>query len=504
MNKGRNPLLIVAVVFFWAVAAFQGWRLLQLEETESFYRWIIATSDRLRIEGEFGAVNVALPRNAEETVGTVEPSGDDIMPSESEEALRMQQAEALFRQVTAKLEDLLPEVTVESPETEDEGLSKLLLSVKYSQDLDTIWNMAQGSALAEERETFLVQLKPELKADVLYGSEANVSLANMFFGFRKMAANFVWLQVDRYWHEGALFRMVPLMRTTVTLDPTFVDAYLLGAWHLAYNITAGLPETPEAEKVYDPKVGRRIGQKESFYYFAADFLKDGIWNNPKDYRLYFDLGFRVYHEKLDDNQQAARYLSEAVRYRHDVWVPRTLYRILEFNGQYEEALRGWKDYLRRYPQNEVAPRFIKRNEAHILQKQAKEAYEAAREARDAGKTAEAEELQAKADELWEQTRAKWTELAETDSNYGGAQLAMMHAENLRRQGMYYDAVALLDGARYESGELFDSISDMIIEIKQEGGIPLSLSERMELLRREEREKFRQLDAAKRAAATRSE
>src|SRR5690606_5004053 len=161
-----------------------------------------------------------------------------------------------------------------------------------------------------------------------------------------------WLQVDRYWHEGALFRMVPLMRTTVTLDPTFVDAYLLGAWHLAYNITAGLPETPEAEKVYDPKVGRRIGQKESFYYFAADFLKDGIWNTPKDYRLYFDLGFRVYHEKLDDNQQAARYLSEAVRYRHDVWVPRTLYRILEFNGQYEEALRGWKDYLRRYPQNE--------------------------------------------------------------------------------------------------------------------------------------------------------
>lgn len=499
MDKGRKPLLGIAIVAVWILGVFQGWRVLQYEEAESFYRWIVATSDRLRMEGEFGEIDLALRETVERTADM--PAL--LEPDQSAADARIELIESLFGRVTQKAEELLPPPTIPNPEPEDAELTKLILYVKYNQELNRIWDLAQGNGLAEEREIFLNQLRPRLKADVLYGSEANVSLANMFFGFRKMAANFVWLQVDRYWHEGALFRMVPLMRTTVTLDPTFVDAYLLGAWHLAYNITAGLPETPEAEKVFDPEVGRRIGQKESFYYFAADFLKDGIWNNPKDYRLYFELGYRVYHDKLKDNEQAALYLKEAVRYRHDVWVPRTLYRILEYNGQYEDALRGWQDYLRRYPDNVVAPRFIARNEAHLVQRDARQAFDAAREARDAGRDDEAAELEAQAQALWDDARTKWSELAQEDPNYGMAQLAMMDAQELRRRGMYYDAVALLDGARYESGELFEPISDMIMEIKQDGGIPLSLSERMELERRAEREHFRRMDAERRAAATQS-
>ena len=486
MNKRRKPLLGVAILLIWALAMLQGWRVLQIEEAESFYRWIIATSDRFRIEKEIGESSTTLTEPGEESTDTT-----------GKEDSRIEDARVLFERVKDKTEDLLPAFTPEEGEADDAGLSKLLLYVKYSHDLDILWNLAQGDALADERQSFLTDLKPRLKADVLYGSEANVSLANMFFGFRKMAANFVWLQVDRYWHEGALFRMVPLMRTTVALDPTFVDAYMLGAWHLAYNITAGLPETPESEKIFDPKAGRRIGQKESFYYYAADFLKDGIWNNPKDYRLYFDLGFRIYHEKLKDNEEAARYLKEAVRYRHDVWVPRTLYRILEYNGQYEEALRGWNDYLKRYPSNLVAPRFIARNEAHVVQDNAYKAFEAAKEARAAGRTAEAAELEEQAQALWNKTREKWAILA-ADDPYGAGQLIMMEAQDLRTKGMYYDAVALLDGARYESGELFIPISDMIIEIKEEGGIPLALSERMELERRAERKRYREADEAQRA------
>jgi tetratricopeptide (TPR) repeat protein len=422
----------------------------------------------------------------------VDATAEDIAEREA----RLELERQLFASVEAKSEQLLP---VLPGEDQDEELSKLLRFVRDSPDLGRIWQLARADALAEERQLFLDELRPRLSADVLYGSEGNVSLANMFFGFRKMAANFVWLQVDRYWHEGALHRMVPLMRTTVALDPQFVDAYLLGAWHLAFNITAGLPETPEADKVYNPKVGKRIGHKESFYYFAADFLREGIDRNPRDYRLYFDLGYRVYHDKLRDNERAALYLREAVRYRHDVWVPRTLYRILELNQQYEEALKGWRNYLERYPENEVAPRFIARNEAHIVQRDAQRAFEAAEEARAAGDRARAAELEQQARALWEDARQMWIRFMEIEgeSPYGQARLHIMDAEELRKRGMFYDAVALLDSARWESGEMFEEISDIIIETKLEGGIGLSLSERMEMERRREAAEFRELEQARR-------
>ena len=80
--------------------------------------------------------------------------------------------------------------------------------------------------------------------------------------------------------------------------PNFVDAYLLGAWHLAYNLTAKLPETPEPMKVYFPKYGKRLGIKQEWYYIATEFLKDGIRKNPRDYRVYFDLGYGIYENKL--------------------------------------------------------------------------------------------------------------------------------------------------------------------------------------------------------------
>ncbi len=490
MNRRSRPALGAAILVFWAVAAFQGWRILQLEQTEDFYRWIITTSDQVRVEGIVGDMPSA---GWDVEVGSEEGQASPKEDVDERTAL----ARELFNAVVQKTEPLLPDVSADAAaaaaDDSAQPTSKLVSHVRDLKHLDVLWQLAHGDELAEERERFMNELRPKLDVGVMYSSEGNVSMANMFFGFRKMAANFVWLQVDQYWHEGALFRMVPLMRTTVILDPTFVDAYLLGAWHLAYNITVGLPETPEAEKKFDPDAGKRLGTKESFYFYAADFLKDGISNNPKDYRLYFDLGYRIYHEKLHDNEAAATYLKEAVRYRHDIWVPRTLYRILEYNGQYDEALRGWKDYLSRYPQNDVAPRFIARNEAHIVQRDALKAFAEADEARAAGRTADADALQQKGQALWDDARQKWAAMAQDDPTYANAQVQLMNAEELRKKGMYYDAIALLDGARFESGEMFMPISDKIVELKQEANIPLSLSERMELERREEAARYREAE-----------
>ena len=61
-----------------------------------------------------------------------------------------------------------------------------------------------------------------------------------------------------------------------------------------------------------------------------------------------------------DYANAVKYLSEAIRHKHDKWVPRTLYIALQKNGQYQEAKAGWERYLAEVdPNNANAPRFIK-------------------------------------------------------------------------------------------------------------------------------------------------
>jgi hypothetical protein len=56
---------------------------------------------------------------------------------------------------------------------------------------------------------------------------------------------------------------------------------------------------------------------------------------------------------------------------------------------------------------------------------------------------------------------------------------------LANTGRYPEAVAVLDKARWQSGEYFDELSDLIIAYKQKGNIPLSLSEEKAVLRRAE-------------------
>ena len=120
--------------------------------------------------------------------------------------------------------------------------------------------------------------------------------------------------MDRYWHKGMLYRMLPLMKTVVMLDPNFVDAYLVGSWHLAYNATAKMLDTPWPLREWDPELQACVGEKERYYHLAIQYLKDGIRKNPRDYRLYFDLGFCVYKEKMEDYENAVLYLSEAIRH----------------------------------------------------------------------------------------------------------------------------------------------------------------------------------------------
>jgi hypothetical protein len=480
------------VVLF--VGSFLGNRIDTAKDNETFYRWLVSAASLSRI-GE--------TLEPESTATSDEPMDDEIFAD-------------VILQSNAFLAHIEPQDEETDYDKNGNPYPKLMLATRQAADQD-IWEFAISSEQEELKQSFLAYYRngqilsagTQFDTASLYNKETQaqgVGLTSLFLGFRKLSANFMWLQVDKFYHEGQLHRMVPLMRACVTLDPTFIDAYLLGSWHMAYNITAKLPETPEHKKVLHPQYKKRLGLKEEWYYRGVEFLKDGIYKNPRDYRLYFDLGYGIFETKLEDHANAVKYLDEATRYRHDQWVPRMLYRSLYLNGDYEKAIDGWADYLSpdKFPDNVAGQRFIQINRAELSEAIADDARYCRDEAQKALEFYQSQNDQAKAEdavkyieelnELIQEETLKaeriWNKLVlETQDSIAMAKMSRRKALNLVDEKKPYEAIAELDFARWEWLNFFLEANDLMIKIKQDFDIPLTISEQLQLEREKEAEKY---------------
>ena len=518
VNLGMGVLLAAAVL----LGAYLGTRVDHITDSEEFFKWLISASTQIRLHQSLATT---LP----------DQSGDQPVEYKDQE---------LFDEINALAESALPALPESDPEEKD--LPRLVQyavpppklvdagpdadlflpdPVEQRKRLNALWQFSKSSELDPQRALFrqylrnrqLASVGSQFDIDTIYGSgDTVVSLSNLFFGFRKMAANLLWLEADKYWHAGEYYKMLPVMHTTVKLDPNFIDAYLIGAWHLAYNATYDLPNTPPELRRWNPKFKARVGTKESFYHEAILFLLDGISKNPTSYKLYFDLGFAIYSEKMHDLPNAIKYLSMAHRQPHDSWVPRMLYRAMMQNGQYDESLAGYQRYrewaLNQGRSVETVDRFIEYNKAYIQEREANQAFgqmaaarEEARtlrtraeEARAAGDADQAVGLEQRAIELERQAsehesvandyieKAKqiWRTIAEREEDpLAEGRLIRIQVEDLLRRGQHVEALALLDYARWQSNELWQEFTDFILEIKQQYGVPLNLSEQKDLFRR---------------------
>lgn len=502
MNVRANLLLAVLFIGVVAAGAWQGGRVDELNTADRFHAWVISAATQL---AQGGSLESAAPP----------PASADEEPPDYKDT-------ELFEQTADAFEPLLP--AVEAAEGE-EGLRPLVRFATSEEDLQSrsmqLWEICKSPDAAPLRHAFDSYLRNGQLASVgrqfsIYASyeqaDTMVSLSNLFLGFRQMAANLLWLEADKMWHRGEYYRMIPVMRTTVALDPKFVDAYLIGAWHLAYNATADLQDTPMELRRFEPRFGVRVGDKEAFYYEGIEFLKDGVQKNPTDYRLYFDLGFSIYGEKLEDWENSVHYLTWAHRQEHDVWVPRMLYRAMLKNGQYAEAKAGYEAYLAEHPDNENAPRFIKYCDALTAEEQADAASEALKAARAAAAEAraEAERLRAAGDEAGAaakeaeaaqrdaeaaaaeaeraqhvaEARRVWESVVETESDpYAEGKLIELEVDEYIQQERYHEAYALLDYARFQSNELWQTFTDLMIDVRLMEGRALNKTERDALARR---------------------
>ncbi len=143
---------------------------------------------------------------------------------------------------------------------------------------------------------------------------------------RDALTDLLWMGIEPYWHRGDMDACLRLLRQTVEVDPHFVEAGTSLAWMLwSYGRDA------EAIAAYE----------------------NCIAANPKSW-------------KAAEQFRAARDLDAPIPHLH------MLPSALEKAGLAEEALREWKDILRRFPDDEVAKRRAQRLEESLLKKRSKQ------------------------------------------------------------------------------------------------------------------------------------
>lgn len=148
-------------------------------------------------------------------------------------------------------------------------------------------------------------------------------------GFRGIAADLLWLNIEDYWHKGYTYKLLPLFESVAWLQPRYITVWAVGGWHMAYNIYASLKDPAEQKYWYNQ---------------GTSFLKKGIAHNPEQYDLYFELGW-TYYNKGEDFGNAVTYLEKAAKFPGPDYVQSLLAHAYENNEQLEESIQQWTKVL---------------------------------------------------------------------------------------------------------------------------------------------------------------
>jgi hypothetical protein len=165
--------------------------------------------------------------------------------------------------------------------------------------------------------------------EVLYIPSAQ-AVKKLSLGYSGLMADLYWTRVVQYFgghhhlHSREYLLLGPLLDITTTLDPQLVVAYQFGSTFLAQNPPEGAG---------DPKAAVRLAER-------------GIANNPREWRLYYQLGF-IYWQELHDSKAA----SEAFLKGSEVpgalpWMKVMAAALAQTGGEREKARYLWTNILR--------------------------------------------------------------------------------------------------------------------------------------------------------------
>jgi hypothetical protein len=141
-------------------------------------------------------------------------------------------------------------------------------------------------------------------------------------GFREMIAGILWVRADAFFDSGNYDAILPIIRLVTRLDPSEIDVYATGMWHIGYNFT---DEEQRSDRRYIPS--------------ALALGEEGSRNNPDTYELYFETGWIWYHKIDDDYENAVYWFEEAQKHPDMIAARKNLLGMAyQRSGQIEKGL----------------------------------------------------------------------------------------------------------------------------------------------------------------------
>ena len=165
-------------------------------------------------------------------------------------------------------------------------------------------------------------------------------------GFRTVAADLLWLRMERTWDTGNWWALLPLLDAVTQLDPHFVLAWKVYGWHCAYNMHA------EAETVVDKR-----------YWLARglEILERAVEANPKSWEMVFELGW-TYYDRAHEPYRASAYFQRAAELPGAAsYAIRMTYRVYEHVMDFGKLFPQMQWALARHKDDVVHQKMVKRD-----------------------------------------------------------------------------------------------------------------------------------------------
>lgn len=131
---------------------------------------------------------------------------------------------------------------------------------------------------------------------VFRGGGGTPAIFAMLGGQRYLVANILWNYSDVLFHQGKSPEMVPALDSCVTLNPSFVEAWSVYGWHLAWNLNSDAKDLASKKKWLDSG--------------EAVCVRALLANSDKP-RPYFDLAW-LYIQRVGRYDLALPYLQAVV------------------------------------------------------------------------------------------------------------------------------------------------------------------------------------------------
>ncbi len=131
---------------------------------------------------------------------------------------------------------------------------------------------------------------------VFSGGAGTPAIFAMLGGQRYLVANIMWSYSDVLFHKGKPFKMVQPLDATVTLNPSFMEAWSTYGWHLAWNLN--FEEKDVVRKAKWMRAGIKVYERD-------------LAQNPDKIQPYFDLAW-LYLNRTRDYGKALPYLKAIV------------------------------------------------------------------------------------------------------------------------------------------------------------------------------------------------